>query len=141
MTINYAHLGDLPFEAVGDDGLTDRQFTEAARDSIRRGLTGEEITEHWQTAIHDELARDMRVTQLQQPQLILDVDGTMFKDRSGRPPGGVFDGLIAFVEDSEYAPSAWDRIEEIWQAVQVYVCILGAGAMLGLIGWLWLVTA
>jgi hypothetical protein len=95
------------------------------------------------TPIHDQVARDVRSLQLQQPQLILDVDGTMFKDRSGhREPTGasIFDGLIAIVEEAE-TPSVWDRIEEILQSVQVYACILALGSVFAFIAYFKLMGA
>jgi hypothetical protein len=64
----YARLGDLPLEAVGED----------------------ELTEHWQTAIHDEVARDMRSVELQFPA----------------------DTRVVFAaEEHKKTPSIWDRIE------------------------------
>lgn len=94
------------------------------------------------TPIHDQVARDIRSMHLQQPQLILDVDGTMFKDRRDhRTPTGaaIFDGLATCCEPED--PSIWDRIEEIWQAVQVYACILALGSVFAFIAYFKLMGA
>jgi hypothetical protein len=112
MTTNpdtYAQLGDLQLEAVGED----------------------ELTTHWQTAIHDEVARDLSVVDMH--SVAKDIGATFVPIPA--------EAWAAAIDEEPEDDTGEDVVAVQRAAFVVWATALILGGAIGVIGWLELANA